>query len=328
MLLLVNFSRVFQVVSAVIYVHDQGLIHRDLKPSNVLFSLDGTVKVGDFGLVTDAHSVYDDVAVLDVNLATSRHTEKVGTRMYMAPEQVTLWFQPVEAETCCTWLVSRNAASDPWPPPGALDLLVAIRSRNAFVPIEDADCLTKHAVTSEKTMSRRDFLNRVFVNFDVQMNSSNYSEKVDIYALGLILFELVHTFGTQMERVMHLTNARKLKFPVTFRRTSPLEVIWYSAWTGDFRRYRSWNICVANHATFEHTVSSLTSVALDEYRISIPWLIDKYKHCTLVEACRECKDNHVNATQSRRDSQPPSIGLSHVQTKQPCLLGQLRLTSR
>lgn len=90
MLLLVNFSRVFQVVSAVIYVHDQGLIHRDLKPSNVLFSLDGTVKVGDFGLVTDAHSVYDDVAVLDVNLATSRHTEKVGTRMYMAPEQVTL----------------------------------------------------------------------------------------------------------------------------------------------------------------------------------------------------------------------------------------------
>lgn len=44
------------MLDAVQYVHDKGMMHRDLKPSNILFSLDGCVKVGDFGLVTGSIS--------------------------------------------------------------------------------------------------------------------------------------------------------------------------------------------------------------------------------------------------------------------------------
>lgn len=42
-----------------------------------------------------------------------------------------------------------------------------------------------------------------------QMNSRNYSKKVDIFAIGIILIELFTTFSTHMERVDVLKKARK-----------------------------------------------------------------------------------------------------------------------
>lgn len=62
---------------AVHYAHHQGIVHRDLKPSNVLLSLDGTLKLCDFGvakLLTGS----------DLKTVTGL---LVGTPEYMAPEQ-------------------------------------------------------------------------------------------------------------------------------------------------------------------------------------------------------------------------------------------------
>ncbi|KAH8417329.1 hypothetical protein KR222_008871 [Zaprionus bogoriensis] len=80
-----------QIVDAVDYVHFKGLIHRDLKPSNIFFSQDGQIKIGDFGLVTDPADISNagndcgDHAGLPSSV---RHTQQVGTHLYMSPEQL------------------------------------------------------------------------------------------------------------------------------------------------------------------------------------------------------------------------------------------------
>jgi serine/threonine-protein kinase len=49
-----------QILAAVAYVHEQGLIHRDIKPSNFMISPKGQVKLLDFGIAknTDKNSFH------------------------------------------------------------------------------------------------------------------------------------------------------------------------------------------------------------------------------------------------------------------------------
>lgn len=60
--------------AGVAYLHDRGIVHRDLKPANI-FSDEGVVKVGDYGL-----SKFISCS------RRSGQTESVGTVHYMAPE--------------------------------------------------------------------------------------------------------------------------------------------------------------------------------------------------------------------------------------------------
>jgi len=47
---------------------------------------------------------------------------------------------------------------------------------------------------------------------------------VDIYALGMIFFELFYPFATEMERISTLLGVQKLDFPARFSRELSEEV--------------------------------------------------------------------------------------------------------
>ncbi len=69
-------SYLIQLLDALQYAHEHGVIHRDIKPSNIIILKDGRVKITDFGI---AH-------IDDSDLTKTGHL--IGSPNYMSPEQV------------------------------------------------------------------------------------------------------------------------------------------------------------------------------------------------------------------------------------------------
>lgn len=63
-----------QIVFALKYIHERGVLHRDLKTSNLFLSSSGVVKVGDFGVSRVLHGTLE------------RAQTVIGTPYYMSPE--------------------------------------------------------------------------------------------------------------------------------------------------------------------------------------------------------------------------------------------------
>ncbi len=66
-----------EVLRALEYAHEQGVVHRDIKPSNIIIRGDGGVKVMDFG-----------IAKIMGSSKLTQTGQTMGTVRYMSPEQV------------------------------------------------------------------------------------------------------------------------------------------------------------------------------------------------------------------------------------------------
>lgn len=67
-----------QMRMGLIAVHDINIVHRDIKPGNILFRVDGTLAITDFGAAKNLTGDVEDITI---------NNHIVGTPYYMSPEQ-------------------------------------------------------------------------------------------------------------------------------------------------------------------------------------------------------------------------------------------------
>src|SRR4030095_10639505 len=78
-----------QIAEAFEAAHEKGVVHRDLKPANVKITLDGKVKVLDFGLAKALAAAPQQAASNSPTILTAATNGGMilGTAGYMSPEQ-------------------------------------------------------------------------------------------------------------------------------------------------------------------------------------------------------------------------------------------------
>ncbi len=64
-----------QILDALSYSHECGIVHRDIKPSNLFINIEGNVKIADFGIAKQTNSDLTQLGSI------------IGTPSYMSPEQ-------------------------------------------------------------------------------------------------------------------------------------------------------------------------------------------------------------------------------------------------
>jgi serine/threonine protein kinase len=116
-----------QLVSAVEFMHANGLYHRDIKPENIFLMQDGSMKLGDFGLATRKPWCLEAC---------------VGSDRYMAPEQYdppATGYSPAKADIWSIGICLLNIlfARNPFVTPTESDILFAdyVRDRQSLFDI-------------------------------------------------------------------------------------------------------------------------------------------------------------------------------------------------
>jgi serine/threonine protein kinase/predicted negative regulator of RcsB-dependent stress response len=73
-----------QLAEGLSAAHSQGIVHRDLKPGNLRLTVDGRLKILDFGLA----QLMPHASEMGMTLTMTQSQEVTGTLPYMAPEQL------------------------------------------------------------------------------------------------------------------------------------------------------------------------------------------------------------------------------------------------
>lgn len=161
-----------EILQGLNHIHGQKMIHRDLKPGNILIDRDGHAKIGDFGLATSNFILPKDA------------TNSNATNSALFNTGVSSSFQTSNNQS------NANSTTD-----------------NRFTSI-----LTNDSHLSGNALSGA-VGTALYVAPELLAPSTKnkyiYTQKVDIYSLGIVFYEMCFPFTTRMERIYVIQNLRQ-----------------------------------------------------------------------------------------------------------------------
>lgn len=174
-----------QILEGLAYIHEHDIIHRDLKPTNIFIDANDEIRIGDFGLATFKTQVNSE------------------NGLQMAVPELTQYN-----------LLQLELTSGI----GTLLYISPEQSRPPEPPLSDPNNNESGSTVNEQKGSQSQRSSSVMVK------DSAYDAKVDMYALGIIFFEMWYPFSTAHERFKTIKDLRHGVFPEDFKTSHSRQV--------------------------------------------------------------------------------------------------------
>ena len=202
-----------EILFGLSYIHEKGFIHRDLKPGNIFIAKNGSIKIGDFGLIT--YIKKDKINEEEERSPSTSPVKKVTPRVIRVihedepkkgkeSKQSLHQKDPKSKRRFTNDLLSNNPISPIPRRKRVYNPSIKELAKNSFIE-QSKNFPGSHP----KTLNLSTKIGTPFYTAPECMTDSNYDYKADVYSLGVILFEMFSKFTTMHERHVIFTQFKK-----------------------------------------------------------------------------------------------------------------------